>query len=69
MQQSLFGRAVPTADDVQPGFPVDVVVITDPAVVTTGSDRHPILRRGGDGDSVDGACLELSPAGAYVAVE
>ncbi|RSM45594.1 gamma-glutamylcyclotransferase [Actinoplanes sp. ATCC 53533] len=63
VQQSLFGRAVPTADDVLPGFRLDVVVITDPRVVaTSGSDRHPILRRGGDGDSVDGACLELSPA-------
>ena len=63
MQQSLFGRAVPTAADVLPGFRIDVVVITDPAVIaTSGSDRHPVLRRGGDGDSVDGACLELSPA-------
>jgi hypothetical protein len=62
VQQALFGRAVPTVDDVLPGFRLDVVVITDPAVVaTSGSDRHPILRRGRPGDAVDGAFLELTP--------
>lgn len=63
VQQALFGRPVPTVADVLPGFRLDVVVITDPAVIaTSGSDRHPILRRGGDGDAVEGAFLELTPA-------
>jgi Gamma-glutamyl cyclotransferase, AIG2-like len=63
VQQALFGRSVPTVEDVLPGFRVDVVVITDPAVIaTSGSDRHPILRRGGEGDAVAGARLEVSPA-------
>ncbi|AGZ46072.1 gamma-glutamylcyclotransferase family protein [Actinoplanes friuliensis] len=62
VQQALFGRAVPTVADVLPGYRVDVVVITDPEVIAqSGSDRHPILRRGADGDAVDGACLELTP--------
>lgn len=63
VQQALFGRPVPTTGDVLPGFRVDVVTITDPAVIAaSGSDRHPVLRRGGDRDAVDGAWLELSPA-------
>jgi hypothetical protein len=63
VQQALFGRPVPTVPDVLPGYRVDVTVITDPAVIaTSGSDRHPILRRGGPGDAVPGAFLELSPA-------
>ncbi len=31
-------------------------------MATSGSDRHPIIRRGAAGDSVPGACLELSDA-------
>ena len=37
--------------------------ITDPGVVaTSGSDRHPILRKSSPDDSVEGAYLELSDA-------
>jgi hypothetical protein len=62
VQQALFGRAVPTVDDVLPGYRLDMVRITDPAVIAaSGSDRHPILHRGEPGDVVDGACLELTP--------
>ena len=61
VQAALFGRAVPTTADALPGYRLEWLVITDPAVIaTSGSDRHPILRLGADGDSVDGACLELS---------
>lgn len=63
VQQALFGRAVPTVDDVLPGYRLDTVVITDPAVIaTSGSDRHPILHRGEPDDAVDGAFLELTTA-------
>ncbi|WP_394939666.1 gamma-glutamylcyclotransferase family protein [Psychromicrobium sp. YIM B11713] len=61
VQQALFGRSVPTISDALPGFVLDEVLITDPEVIaTSGSDRHPILRRGSAGDSVAGAFLELT---------
>lgn len=63
VQLSLFGRAVPTFDDVLPGFRLDTVKITDAEVIaTSGSDTHPILRRAAPGDTVRGAFLELSAA-------
>lgn len=61
VQHALFGRRVPTEADAMQGFRMDYVTITDPDVIaTSGSDRHPILRRGQDTDLVPGACLELS---------
>ena len=71
VQQALFGREVPTRPDALPGFRLDWVRITDPRVVaTSGSDRHPILRRGLASDSVPGSRLvlsasELAAADAY----
>ena len=63
VQLELFGGPVPTVDDALPGWTLDWVTITDPEVVaTSGSDRHPILRRGRAGDSVAGARLELDDA-------
>lgn len=63
VQRGLYGREVPTIPDALPGFRLDEVLITDPEVVAlSGSDRHPILRRGAPADSVDGACLELDDA-------
>lgn len=63
VQESLFGRAVPTVEDTLPGFRLGWVTITDPAVLaTSGSDRHPIIVRAGDRDRVAGACLELTDA-------
>ncbi len=60
VQQALFGRQVETVDDALPGYRVDWLLITDPDVVeTSGSDRHPILRRGAESDSATGAYLEL----------
>jgi hypothetical protein len=61
VQQALFGRLVPTAEDALPGFRLDWLVITDPGVIaTSGSDRHPILRPGAPGDQVPGVRLELT---------
>ena len=61
VQQALYGRIVPTVADTLPGHRLDWLMITDPDVVaTSGSDRHPILRRGGEMDSVAGAYLELT---------
>lgn len=60
VQQSLFGRAVPTVADTLPGYRLDWLTITDPQVIaTSGSDRHPILRKGSAGDAVAGVFLEL----------
>jgi gamma-glutamylcyclotransferase (GGCT)/AIG2-like uncharacterized protein YtfP len=60
VQLSLFGRSVPTVDDALPGYCIEWLTITDPSVIaTSGSNRHPILRRGAPIDSVAGAYLEL----------
>ena len=60
VQQSLFGRQVPTVADTLPGYRIDWLTITDPDVIaTSGSDRHPILRPGSAADVVPGAYLEL----------
>lgn len=60
VQESLFGDHVPTEPDALPGWRLDWVSITDPGVIrTSGSDRHPILRRGAPEDRVDGASLVL----------
>lgn len=61
VQTTLFGRVVPAVDDAIPGFRLDHLTITDPAVLaTSGSDRHPVLRPGEAHDQVTGACLELT---------
>ena len=64
VQVTLFGRVVPTAEDVLPGFRLDTVTITDPDVIaTSGSAVHPILRRSkATDDTVPGAFLELDEA-------
>lgn len=63
VQRALFGREVPTRLDALPGFRLQWLRITDPEVVaTSGSDRHPIVRRAGATDEVAGACLELTDA-------
>lgn len=60
VQQALYGREVPTVADALPGYRLDWLTIVDPEVIaTSGSDRHPILRRGEVGERVDGAYLEL----------
>ncbi|WP_307861008.1 gamma-glutamylcyclotransferase family protein [Curtobacterium flaccumfaciens] len=60
VQESLFGEHVHTTPDTLPGWRLDWVTITDPEVIrASGSDRHPILRRGAAGDVVDGVALTL----------
>ena len=61
VQQALYGRKVETTDDVLQGWRLDWVEITDPEVIAaSGSDRHPILRKGDAGDKVIGAYLQLT---------
>jgi hypothetical protein len=63
VQLALYGREVPTVADSLPGYRLDWLTITDAAVIAaSGSDRHPILRRGASTDEVPGAALELSEA-------
>lgn len=63
VQRVLYGREVPTVADTLPGWRLEWLQITDPEVVRiSGSDRHPILRRGGALDAVNGAYLELDDA-------
>jgi GNAT superfamily N-acetyltransferase len=68
VQQALFGRRVDTAVDRLRGFTLESVVITDPAVIeASGSDRHPMLRRGDRTDEVAGSALMLKPAELAIA--
>ena len=61
VQQALYGRKVETTDDVLEGWRLDWVEITDPEVIAaSGSDRHPILRKGDAQDRVIGAYLQLT---------
>ena len=46
VQRATFGRLLDGEADTIPGFELDMLTITDPAVIaTSGSDRHPVLRR------------------------
>lgn len=71
VQAALFSRPVPTVDDALPGYRIEWLTITDPEVIaTSGSGRHPILRRGRPADRAPGAYLvlsddELAAADAY----
>lgn len=70
VQESLFGEHVPTEPDALPGWRLDWVTITDPDVIrTSGSDRHPILRRGSSSDVVEGSVLALPYAWQLRAVD
>ena len=61
VQMALYGHTVRTIDDNLPGWRLDWIQITDPAVIAaSGSDRHPILRPGEASESVSGAYLELT---------
>ena len=63
VQNALYGHGVETVADSLPGWRLDWIEITDPAVIAaSGSDRHPILRRGDSTDSVGGAYLHLTDA-------
>jgi gamma-glutamylcyclotransferase (GGCT)/AIG2-like uncharacterized protein YtfP len=61
VQLALYGREVQTVPDSLPGWRLEWIQITDPEViVASGSETHPILRKGKPTDSVSGAYLELN---------
>ena len=62
VQQSLFGRSVPTTPDTLAGWEVGEITILDPEVIkTSGKERHPALLPTGDpSDMVSGAILEVT---------
>jgi len=63
VQRALFGREVEGVDDTLVGFVLDSVTITDPAIIaTSGSDRHPILRRATVSHEVRGSRFLLTQA-------
>ena len=63
VQEAVFGRQVELIQDALMGFTLDLVRITDPQVIAkSGSDVHPILRRGDASETVPGAALLLTPA-------
>lgn len=63
VQQSLFGRAVPTTPDALAGFTVGELRIIDPEVIaTSGKDVHPALVATRVAtDVVRGALLDVTP--------
>jgi hypothetical protein len=67
---ALYGREISTTEDVLPGYKIHWLSITDPEVIqTSGSDQHPILRRGTALDDVLGVRLELSEAELHMTDE
>lgn len=63
VQRAVFGRMLNGSPDTLPGFTLEIVRIVDAAVIaTSGSDEHPILRRGAGSASVAGVALEITPA-------
>ena len=71
VQQALFGRQLESVEDSLPGFRIDQLAITDTAVIAlSGSDSHPVLRRGRPEEAVPGVALavtdeDLSRADSY----
>ena len=64
VQLTMFGRVLEGRSDAVVGYEVDVLVITDPAVIeTSGSDRHPVLRPSADPQAeVPGTAFSLTDA-------
>jgi len=61
VQVEVFGRELESFDDAIPGFRIDRLRIADDAVVAlSGSDSHPILRRGRPDDEVRGVVFVAS---------
>lgn len=61
VQRKLFGRLVESVPDALPGFRIDLLPILDREVIAlSGSDMHPVLRRGADADQVAGSALRLT---------
>jgi|ERR1700681_3092180 hypothetical protein len=63
VQLTTFGRALDGRPDAIVGFDLDYVTITDPHVIaTSGSDRHPILKRTDRPNAaVEGTVFAISP--------
>jgi gamma-glutamylcyclotransferase (GGCT)/AIG2-like uncharacterized protein YtfP len=64
VQLAVFGRELTGWTDAIVGYDLDHVTITDPQViVTSGSDRHPLLRPSTQADStIEGTAFEVSGA-------
>lgn len=64
VQQALFGRAVPMADDRLPGFVTETIIITDPDVLdASGIETHlALVPAEGDLAPIDGRTLMLTDA-------
>ena len=61
VQKALFGRSVPTSPDSLLGWRVGVIRIVDPEVIaTSGTDLHPALLPGKEGDVVNGVVLSVT---------
>jgi hypothetical protein len=62
VQRAVFGRELPAEADALPGYRVEMLTISDAAVVaTSGLAQHPILRATGDsGDLVEGQALAIT---------
>ncbi|WP_030160564.1 gamma-glutamylcyclotransferase family protein [Glycomyces sp. NRRL B-16210] len=64
VQRARFGRELPGAPDALPGFRLDTLRITDPAVIADpGSSEHPVaVHTGDDADEIPGRVLTLTDA-------
>lgn len=62
VQQTIFGRSVPTTPDALAGWKVGLHTVVDPEVIAmSGSDRHPALLKTDDpSDLVTGVILEVT---------
>ena len=61
VQLTTFGRELDGETDAIVGYELDWVTITDLHVVAaSGSDRHPVLKRGARTDAVEGTVFAIS---------
>ncbi len=60
VQRALFGRTLESVADWLPGYRIETLRIEDAEVIRlSGSDRHPVLRRGRADERVEGLALAL----------
>jgi gamma-glutamylcyclotransferase (GGCT)/AIG2-like uncharacterized protein YtfP len=61
VQLATFGRLLDGVPDAVVGYRLEMLTITDPAVIeTSGSDRHPVLRRSDDAAAVEGTVFAIT---------